>query len=578
MAAASARAQAPDAQCPGGRVSFVFIDNQKIFNADDPDLDGRVRWAYRVANALHFRTRDGVIRRELLLSPQDCYDPFRLAESERLLRSYDIFANVDVFGVQQPDSNWHVIVTTRDEWSTRVDVRVRVDNGVELQGVRVFETNLLGLAHSLGAFYYQREIRRDYGVSYYTPQLLNTRWDLGTAVGRTRAGTFVSEEIAYPFLGELGHWGGRQAFRRNDQYFEYIASDAPRLDAHHVLIPLREKFVDVSVLRRLGERGNTTLLGGGLSLEHLTYPGRVESAPAGNFDERVPADSATSALVQGKARVLDAVRASLLIGRRNVRWRARRGLDSMRGEQDVRLGTELGLMAGRSIPGLADDDDWRLTLSSYAGFEIFGAFAVARARADGRYDLSDDDGSRWQDLLADAELLAYWRRARLQRHTLVLRAAAAGAWNTRTPFQLTLGGERAVRGYNFERWPGGQRVVATLEDRIFLGWPFPDLFDAGLTLFGDVGRIWPGDVPFGLDSGWRGAFGFGFRTSFPAGGRTTYRFDFAWPADRSMRLSDVRFRFTVGEILGLAARDADFQIVRSRPEGAGGNLFDFRNR
>jgi hypothetical protein len=575
--AARAQTDAPR-DCPGGAISFVYIDNQAMFNAEDPELDGRVRFAYRLANALHFRTRESVIRRELLFDPGDCYDPFRLSESERLLRAWDIFANVDVFGVLQPDSTWHVIVSTRDEWSTRVDVRVRVDNGIELQGVRVFETNLLGRAHALGAFYYQREVRRDYGMSYYTPQLVNTRWDFGAAVGRTRAGTFFSEAIGYPFLGEIGHWGGRQAFSRNDQYFEYIARDATELDSPHLLLQMREKFFDMSALRRIGDRGHMTLLGAGVTAEQLTYPGRVESAPAGDFGRRTLADSAAAAAVLEKARSLEAVRASVLVGRRDVSWLTRRGLDSMRGEQDVRLGTEIGLVAGRSIPAFARDDDWRFTLSTYAGFEHFGAFVVARARGDARYEMDDASDAGWQDVLADAELLAYWRRARLPRHTLVLRAAAAGAWHTRTPFQLTLGGERAVRGYDFERYPGGRRLVLNMEDRIYLGWPFRDLFDAGLTVFGDVGRIWPGDVPFGGDSGWRAAAGLGLRTSFPAGGRTAYRFDFAWPVEKGVRLSDVRFRFSLGEIIGLVPREADFQILRSRPEGAAGNLFDFRNR
>jgi hypothetical protein len=64
--------------------------------------------------------------------------------------------------------------------------------------------------------------------------------------------------------------------------------------------------------------------------------------------------------------------------------------------------------------------------------------------------------------------------------------AGAGAWQTRTPFQLTLGGDRNLRGYRYDRFPGGRRLVLNLEDRIYFGSP-RELFDWGATIFVDAG-------------------------------------------------------------------------------------------
>src|SRR5690606_11822350 len=150
--------------------------------------------------------------------------------------------------------------------------------------------------------------------------------------------------------------------------------------------------------------------------------------------------------------------------------------------------------------------------------------------------------------------------------TLVLRLGTTAAWNSRTPFQLTLGGPHGLRGYHRERMPGGRRFVATLEDRIFFGWPLPDLTDVGGTVFVDVGRIWQGDAPFGVDSGWRAAAGFGLRSSFPAGSRSIYRVDIAWPIESGTRLGDFRVTFSVGELRGHAPRSVDMQLVRSRTQ------------
>ena len=565
--------------CADGRIAFVFIDTRAIFDADDPALDMRVQWAYRAANALHFDTRETTVRRELLFTPGDCYDAFLLAESERLLRNLGVFARVDVFGVPQPDGSWHVIVATRDEWSTQLDVKVRFDNGIGIEGARLFETNLMGRARTLGVFYYEREVTRDYGLVYATPHLFRSRWDGMLGIGRTRAGNFVRSELAYPFLGEVGQYAGRLSWRRDQQFFDYVLRDDDALISPHVLMPVKDEFIDASMVRRFGERGSTLLLGAALTLEELDYPGVVEVAPEGNFDDRVEADPAQKAAVLPQQQLRDQLRASLLVGHQNIVWVKRRGYDSMRGEQDVRIGSEVGLVVGRTLSAHDDDHDTFLGGTGYAGFSALGGFMVLRARSDARWDIaSPGDPGHWEDVFLDAELLAYFRRPTLPRHTLVVRWNAAGAWNTTTPFQLTLGGERALRGYDQERFPGGNRVVLSLEDRIYLGWPWPDLFDTGLTLFADVGRIWPGDAPFGADSGWRSSAGIGIRSSFPEGGRTTYRLDLAWPVGAGTQLKDLRIRISVGEILGMAQREVDPQIARSRAESIGGRLFDVRFR
>jgi hypothetical protein len=472
-----------------------------------------------------------------------------------------------------------VIVATRDEWSTQVDVRLRFDNGFAVEGARLFENNLIGTARTFGAFYYERDVTRDNGLFYATPHLLRSRWDGFVAVGKTRAGNFVRGEIAHPFVGEIGHTAGRVSYRRDEQFFDYILADDPRLGSPHVLFPIRDRFVEASYVQRVGERGRTLLLGTAFTYEQIAFPGQIEVAPAGDFDNRTPANADQMAAVVPQRHDREALRVSLLVGHQNIVWRKRRGFDSLRGEQDVRVGSELGLVVGRTLRAMQGGHDLLFAGTSYAGFHALGGFFVLRAGGDARWDLRDGDpNARWNDLFLDGELMAYFRRNELSRHTVVARAAASGAWSTTTPFQLTLGGERAVRGYDSERFPGGQRLVLSVEDRIYLGWPWRDLFDTGITLFADAGRMWPGDAPFGEDSGWRASVGFGIRSSFPAGGRTTYRIDVAWPVDARTQLGSVRFRFSVGEILGIAQREIDPQVSRARPEGVGGRLFDVRNR
>ncbi|MFW6078779.1 MAG: BamA/TamA family outer membrane protein [Gemmatimonadota bacterium] len=598
--------RAEDGACETGRIEHIFIDNHSIFDATDSEAVEQLRFAHRLANALHVRTRAAVIRRELLFREGDCLDPLLLAESERLLRRLPFLSRVDVFVVEQPEGartvdadddeaggnvdadggdpaseSVHVVVDTQDEWSTQVDLRVRWDDGPDFQGAALRETNLLGTGRLIGLFYHERGVTQDYGGTLHDPQLAGTRWDLTLSGGRTRAGNFASQRLAYPFVGETGRWAARQSYLRRDRFFDHVVGDSPPGE-RHLLVPYLEESWDVAGVRRFGEPGRLTMVGAAVAGRRIRFPGGLDAARltlGDDFDAREPAPAELAAPLADQMHPLDNLRAYLLLGRRDIRWVQRRGIDSFRGEQDIRLGRSASLAVGRSLPFGDRDDDLFATIGLYGGFERGRTLGAARLRLDARHDFDAPGGSAaWEDVLAEAELFAYWRSASPPGHTLVARAAAAGGWNARLPFQLTLGGPRGVRGFGDERFPGGRRVVLTLEDRIHFGWPAPDVLDLGATVFADVGRVWPSGVPYGRDSGWRASAGLGLRGAFPARGRTTYRIDVATPiggAGWSWR--DVRLLISVGETHGLAAPFGDRQMLRSRQDGIAGGLLDFPN-
>ncbi len=574
------RPAGPD--CSTGAISTIFVDNHSIFDTTDPGLDPRFDWAYVLANRLHFRTDEAVIRRELLFREGDCYDPLLAEETERLLRSLPFLSRVDVYGIPQGDGTYHVVVDTQDEWSTELGVNVRVGGGTDFRGVDAREGNLMGTGQSVRLFYQERRIAPEWGGSFFTPQLAGTRWDLRLEGGRTRAGTSAGADVVYPFVGEVGRWFAAERFHRRDEYFDFVLPPRSGKPETHVLLPVRNEALDLAVASRIGPPGNLTLLGGGFSFRDVGYPGgtgAVQLEQGASTGPVQPGDSALVAPVWSRIREVQDIRAFILFGQRNIWWAKRRGLDSPRGVEDVRLGAEAQLSLGRSLPAIENEDDLFGTLSLYTGMELGPILTLTRIRAEGRRNLDAAYGdSEWEDLYVQSEALSYWKPTGPEgHHTLFGRAALLGGWHTRTPFQLTLGGDGGVRGYDDSQFPGARRLNLTLEDRVLFGWPFQDVLDLGGTIFVDAGKMWAGDVPFGADSGWRASFGAGLRGAFPPGSRTTYRLDIALPAD-APSLRRARFLLSIGEFFGFTVPFTDPQLARSRADAVFADVFPVGRR
>ena len=578
----AAPAAEPSPACPTGRISQLFIDNHSIFDPAELADERRFRWAYELVNALHIRTRPRFIRRELLFGVGSCYDVALLDESERLLREYSFIASADVYGLQQPDGTWHVVVDTQDEWTTKVNVRGRWDGGPEFLGASVTEQNFLGRGILVGGFIREREQERELGGVVQLPRIGGTRMDTELSWGRTRYGEFLGQAFQYPFVGEVGRFAGRELFLRRETSFPYSVGagrDAAPGTVTHVLLPVDEKRFELTVAGRVGRPGNLTIFGAGFSNETLDFPGGVEVVVDEDFGHPEAADSAAVAAVRHQTLHSAGTRLNLLIGQRNVRFQQFRGLDALRGTVDVALGSDLALTVGRTLSPLSKTEGQDQPDDLYVRFRMSAGVApgpflfLAAGGVEGRQIFAGGDtGDGWNDVLADLTLLMYWQPGIWPRHTFFGRVTAGGGWDVTQPYQMTLGGEGAVRGYDRYDFPTGRRVVFSAEDRIYLGWPFANLFDLGVTLLADIGAGWAGDAPFGQDTGWRATLGTGLRFGFPAGSRAVARVDVAWPLEGE-GLGSPFLRVALGDPIGLAAGLIDRQVARSRRLAVGTDLF-----
>jgi hypothetical protein len=229
-------------------------------------------------------------------------------------------------------------------------------------------------------------------------------------------------------------------------------------------------------------------------------------------------------------------RANILWGVRDIYFVRREGLDALNGAQDVPIGFQLGTQFGRSLAMLgAREDDIFMAGDLYIGATSGIATLRVQAQGEGR---RGSGISQWDGVLTTGRVTHYLKFS--PWHLNQATVEWSGGYRQRTPFQLLIGvPDGGVRGYEESRLAGGQRIVARLEERFRLG-TVNGLADAGVAVFADAGRMWAGDVPFGVNTPVKASIGFSVLGAAPIRSARMWRVDFALPVS-----SDANARWTV---------------------------------
>jgi len=509
--------------CPNGVITSIVVDSRSIYDPSSTNI-APLQWTYRTLNLLHINTSEAFIRGELLFKEGDCYDPFLVDESYRLVDGHGFMYVEEMTAEDDGNGGYRIFVATRDEWSTKVDVGVTYDEGANLERFQVTEENLLGRG-VFGEFtHYKRRETRIQSFGVRTPRFFG-RSDAYMAGGSTRAGHFFEEYWRYPFVGEAGHVGLRQGFNRGTDYYAYSTGGSEEFS--QVLAPVRRELIELSSGYRFGPAGGSLILGGSLIWDQVTFP-RGPEIIYDDFDVRDSLSGPLPPELERQLRPSAATRVALHFGTRRFRYVEYTGLDDLRHTERIGLGIFAGVTVGKSVGFLqqtgapADNDVYtrgHLSFAFPAGRSVFHASTTVEAR-----HLEQE----WRDILLEADVTGWLRTGALPSHTVFFRASTAGGWDTTIPFQLSLGGREGVRSLAEDRYPGGRMLRFIVEDRIALPWP-PNTADLGLTLFSDLGKVWAGDAPYGVDSDWQAAVGVGLRIGIPRNTRNIWRADMAFP-------------------------------------------------
>jgi hypothetical protein len=135
----------------GKRVRRIRVTNLDVFGAsvDDTTEVSKSRLG-RFLNHLNFRTCKTTIRQTLLFGEGDPVDPFRLADSERILRNLAFVGDARIAVAEIPGSSdsVDVRVIVKESWTLKLSQSVREGNRLK---VSLADQNLLGLGHEVSA-------------------------------------------------------------------------------------------------------------------------------------------------------------------------------------------------------------------------------------------------------------------------------------------------------------------------------------------------------------------------------------------------------------------------------------------
>ncbi len=192
LGARTAAAQTPDSS--SARIRAIEIRTDDVF--PDSEAHGLIP---ALANGLHFTTRDGIVRRELLLRPGDVYDSARVAETERNLRALRVFQLVRIDSVRT-DSGLILQVRTRDAFSTRADARLKLSGGSTTWSVALDELNLLGTATLLGVRYRKEPDRTAVLTQFQRQRLIAGTVGISALYDRRSDGRVEYAALTKPFF------------------------------------------------------------------------------------------------------------------------------------------------------------------------------------------------------------------------------------------------------------------------------------------------------------------------------------------------------------------------------------------
>ena len=466
----------------GAVIGEIRVVTHDIFDTDDPAED---KLPFRVANALHIRTRTSVVRDALLFKSGDRVSVRAFDETERALRSTRYLYDVKFTVLAVRDNIADIEVLTRDTWTLDPGGSFGRAGGANSTRVGIKEYNLLGTGTIVSLGRSRNVDRSGTQFTFSNGSVFGSRTAVNLSHAVNSDGRSNAVSVVRPFYALDSTWAAGAIASRDD-----------RLDSVYAAGVLSSQYRHDSRRAEVFGGWSAGLVDGwarrwtaGVELRQDRYA----SEPGLAAPSSLPTDEKLVAPFVGYELIED-------------RFDREVNRNQIGRPEFFALGLKASVRLGWASTGLGSTRDALLYAASVSrGFEPApGQILLGSADIVGRYAESQVQRQR-------LGLQARWFVPHHGRW--VFYASAAGNLLTRpAPTEsLLLGGEEGLRGYPLRYQSGTRRALFTLEERYFTDLFVWRLFRLGGAAFVDVGRAWGGTDTNALNPGWLSDVGFGLR-------------------------------------------------------------------
>ncbi len=463
---------------------------------------------------LRYRTtQPAVVRPFLLLREGDPCNEARRLESARLLRRQRYLASARISVLPDTGETVRLLVETEDEFP----LLIGGDFSGGVSAITFGSTNINGRGLLAGFSWRDGEAYRDgWGIRVEQTPLLDRPWRLRATIERAPLGHNYLASVGQEFITNLQRFAWHGGYREQRSYVPMRRAG----DEFPLAVIAERDLLDVGGVVRIG--GRNLGIFGGTVLTHEEFSRNQDPVIIGETG-LLPGDPA---VIGDRYPAFSSTRIAAVVGLRALRFEPVIGVATLAAEQDLPIGLQAGLQLGRSVPWFdASDRDNFVSLDLFLGQGSPASFLGASGELEGR---RDRDSGRWDGIVGSTRV-AWYLKPRVNQ-TWEVSTEFSGVWRERIPTQLSLGDALGgLRGFRGAVDGGARRAVARVERRQVRGYLLGERAVWGYGLFADAGKLWSGDVPYGVTTSVRGSVGVSLLAAVPPRSRRMIRVDLAVP-------------------------------------------------
>lgn len=500
-----------DLEAQEATIGTIVLKRENVFDLADPEEN---KWAFRLANRLHIVTREGTVRKQLLIESGERLSKQRTDESARILRQNKYLHDADIQPSRVENGVVDLEITTRDVWSLSPELSISHSGDETRSRLGLEDSNLLGRGQMLRVLR-DKDVERTENTIEFADNHLGRSWvSTFLRYSDNSDGDSYLVSVARPFYALDARWAAGGSIHADDRRSTIYAFGEEAAEYRHE----RDYLSLYGGWSKGVEDGRVTRFTAGLIYDD----NRFSPEPDPTLPAVIPDDRKLAYPFVGFELVEDD-------------YVTARNRDQMSRTEDFRMGLRVAASLGWADRGFgADRDALMFTANSSRGFGSLDSTALLlSASLNGRAE----SGHATNTMLS---VNARYYRKQSEKRLFFFKLGGVAGHELDLDNLVVVGGKTGLLGYPQRYQVGESRLVASVEQRYFTDWyPFR-IARVGAAVFANAGRVW-GENPLGADNrGWLVDVGFGLRFALTRLTSKVVHLDLAFPLNGDDTIDDVQ--------------------------------------